>query len=439
MALKIENKIEQYGRERRFDSYFDNPGYAGNWYFKYTTLDTDGNDQTETGGTVERDKSKYPVGTIFFDSSPVTVYLTSTIENIVIDTTPPEFTADKSQYMVFRSDFKCDFTIKSDTPIDIAQLVIANGDTVLYKSLRKNTDITSSGYVKDIAIAKNNDTYRLTFTLDKEYIYDSAKDLYDTSILNEGQITVVVWDIAGNMAKYTTDRVWYYLDLDDNPFIKPLIIEFIDINPKDFILSPNVEGKVLVKVTNPNVGLRDIVPTVQLSDESVGFIDRATFTYDPGTGILLFYVTNIFSTGMLTVQAWISVDNPELYEKIKTETYAEASIGPFVIEEEGRKYKFWPYVPKYLDDEKYKDFVMFTQKFMNTCHNSLNTGNRISGLEKIARVGYFNDVDRIEYPLLDYLKDEFNFEITPNFVEYLHYMYNMPDAKSIKEENDADV
>ena len=150
-------------------------------------------------------------------------------------------------------------------------------------------------------------------------------------------------------------------------------------------------------------------------------------------------MTNIFSTGMLTVQAWISVDNPELYEKIKTETYAEASIGPFVIEEEGRKYKFWPYVPKYLDDEKYKDFVMFTQKFMNTCHNSLNTGNRISGLEKIARVGYFNDVDRIEYPLLDYLKDEFNFEITPNFVEYLHYMYNMPDAKSVKEENDADV
>ena len=64
---------------------------------------------------------------------------------------------------------------------------------------------------------------------------------------------------------------------------------------------------------------------------------------------------------------------------------------------------------------------------MNTCHTSLETGNRIGVLEKIARIGNFNDLDKIESPLVDYIHEEYNFEVTPNFDEFLYYMYYKPE------------
>jgi hypothetical protein len=70
---------------------------------------------------------------------------------------------------------------------------------------------------------------------------------------------------------------------------------------------------------------------------------------------------------------------------------------------------------------------MFTQDVLNTCHTSLETGNRIGVLEKIARIGNFNYIDKLETPLIDYYKNEYNYEVTPNLEDFLYYMYYKPE------------
>ena len=136
MSLEIKNNANIGEGTRKFNSSMDSY-HSDNWYFKYITQNTEGQDQTEAGGEVDTNKDNYPIGTIFFDSSPQSVYLSTTLKNVVIDNTPPEFINDNIQYMVLDSDYKCELTIKSDSPIDVGQLVISNGDIILYESLRK--------------------------------------------------------------------------------------------------------------------------------------------------------------------------------------------------------------------------------------------------------------------------------------------------------------
>lgn len=401
MALIVKNFAETKNNGRLFDSIEEDRLRKENWYFEYDAEHPDKN-------------------TIYFNSSPVAVNLSTSIKNIVIDSKPPVVVGSDIQYMVYESDYKCEITYNSDSPIDIGQLVIMNGDTKLFVTLRNPVaERITTQYIKNISIKKDGNTYKLRFTIDKSY---------DVDKLNADQITVYVWDTAANYAVFTTDRTWYYLKRNkNNDLITPLIIEFIDVIPKDMIIRDNVEGKTLVKITNPNVDLRSITPTVQLGDGSIGFLDVSTFTYDPVAGILLFYITHINKTGNVVVQAWISMDNSEIYQVIKNETYAENTLGPFIYADEGRKYKFGTYYPKYLDDENYSNFVMFTQDVLNTCHTSLETGNRIGVLEKIARIGNFNYIDKLETPLIDYYKNEYNYEVTPNLDDFLYYMYYKPE------------
>ena len=291
---------------------------------------------------------------------------------------------------------------------------IYNGKRFKYEGPRTKDSLLNFANRK-----KNGDIYKLKFTIDKSY---------DVNKLNAKQITVIVWDTSANYVKFTTDRHWYYLKRNgDNPYLTPLIIEFIDIDPQDMIVRDNVEGKTLVKVTNPNIDLREITPTIKLGDGSIGYLDASTFTYDQTTGVILFYVTHINKTGNVIVDAWINVDNTEIQQVIRDETFAEGVLGPFIYADDGRLYKFATYSPKFLSDEHYADFVKFTQDVLNTCHTSLDTGNRIGVLEKIARIGNFNDLDKIESPLIDYVHEEYNFEVTPNFDEYLYYMYYKPE------------
>ena len=242
-----------------------------------------------------------------------------------------------------------------------------------------------------------------------------------------------IWNIAGNSATYITSDSWKNVEgvIDD---LKPLIIEFIDINPKDRIISANVEGKVKVKVSNPNRDLWSIQPTVKLTDKSVGYIDESQMEYNPETGVLLFYVTHINSNGMLTVEAWIDVENSEIADYVKQKTYAKESLGPFMFADEGRKYKFNGYTPTYLNDELYKSFVQYVQDFLNTSQFSLNNGHYISTLEKIARINNFNDPIRIESPLLSEYTKQYNIEVNPVLDKYVYYLNHQTGDSEEEEE-----
>lgn len=438
MAFKITETIDKEGRSRRFSAIPYERNDIDYWEFHYITLNTNEppQDQTIYGGQVdnsgktESEGGKYPdphdgwpIGTIFFDSGSQVLYMTSSISNVIIDTEPPKFIGENVQYLVFDTNRTCEFTIESDTLIDVCQLIISCGNEVLYSCTRKN-GIIDNNYITNISYNKTGSKYTLSFVLDKEY---SA----ETLTLN--QLRIEVWDIAGNKAEYRTTKTWHNLK-EDPSTLKPLIIEFVEVMPEDKIISKNVEGKVLVKVTNPNDSLWPIPPTINLCEDSIGIIDVNSIKYydedgndielsdSPNKVVTYFYITNINEKGYIHVEAWIDVDNNDIKEYVKNQTYADASLGPFIFADEGRKYKFNTYTPTYLTDDLYKRFVKFTQDFLNTSQTSMSTGNYISTLEKIARINNFMDPFRVEPPLLQQYAEEFNIEVNQNLNEYMYYL-----------------
>ena len=426
MSFKKSETITKKGGYRRLDSVMEMQS-AGNWFFKYVTLKDGSTSEWTPGDLPNKNKNDYPppigevTGTIFLESSPGIIYMTSIIGDIIVDTKGPEFVSEDVQYVIINSDRKCSFTINSDTLIDVCQLRISCGDEVLYYCARNETEHIISESISKLSYNKTGNTYVLSFTLDKKYSVEA---------LNENQLKIEVWDIAANKAVYTTDGKWDNITFADDEKIQPLIIEFIDIYPTNMIVSKNTEGKVLVKVTNPNKFLWAYQPTVNLFNDSVGVIDESTLTHHEEPGTLVFYITHINKKGNINIEAWIDVDNNEIKEFVKNETYADATLGPFVFDDAGRKYKFDSYVPEYLTDETYKAFIKFTEDFLNTSQESLSTGNAISTLEKIARINNFNDPFRTETPLLSEYVKQFNIEVNPNLNEYVYFL---DAARTIKD------
>lgn len=426
MSFKKSETITKEGGYRKFDS-VEEMQSATNWFFKYITYNDGTTEEWIPGHLPNKNKNDYPpplgevTGTIFLDSSPGIIYMTSIIGDIIIDTKGPEFVSEDVQYVVIDSNRKCSFTINSDTLIDVCQLRITCGDEVLYECARNKTEHTISENISKLSYNKTGNNYVLSFTLDKSYSVDK---------LNKNQLKIEVWDIAANKAEYITDGKWDYITLDDDEKIQHLIIDFIDIYPENMIVSKNIEGKVLVRVTNPNKFLWAYQPTVNLFNDSIGVIDESTLTYHEDQGVLTFYITHINKKGNINVEAWIDVDNNEIKEFVKNATYADATLGPFIFADEGRKYKFNSYTPEYLTDEIYKAFVKFTEDFLNTSQESLSTGNAVSTLEKIARINNFNDPFRTETPLLSEYVKQFNIEVNPNLNEYVYFL---DAARTIKD------
>lgn len=419
MAFKRKDSVTQEGGFRRFNAIKDM--YTSDyWEFRYTTYNDGTHDPWTPGHLPNKDKNDYPPGTIFFDASSTLIYMSTSIADVIIDTTPPVFVSEDIQYTTFQQDHVCKLTIESDTLIDVCQLVIKNGDgddNVLYRCLRNpdNGEQTKSENISNISYIKSGNTYVLSFTI--------KKGIEET--LNTNQITVEVWDIAANKATYTTSGEWQNYKTPE--ILQHLIIEFVDVEPKDKIISKNVEGTVVVLVTNPNVELWEIQPTFHLTDSSIGVIDESSIreildTEGNHQGVWTFNITHIDKKGMIDLEAWIDVANSDIREAVKNQTYAEGILGPFIFADEGRKYKFNTYTPSYLNDDLYKAFVQFTQDFLNTSQESLSTGNSISTLEKIARINNFNDPFRTEPPFLTEYAKQFNISITPKLDEYMYYL-----------------
>jgi len=452
MAIKILNHVDIDNTVRFFDSIQEDLNRAENWRFEYTALNENKKDIMDYGGTYNTNKSDYPIGTIFFDSKPATAHFTSSIENVIFDTTPPEITATDFSSVIFSKysitpDFKGKIIINSDTLLDLCQFKIllqrkvkstVNGETVytddgdatelinIKRFSDENPDepyIYIDDKIKNLEVARNVDTYTITFDLDGESFKDTISSL-----------KVQFYDICGNFTDLTETPVyeWRVIDTElTESNVQHLIIEFVEVYPENRVLNNHIVGYTKVKVYNPNKDLWPYIPHVELAQGSIGVIDTRTLTYDQSTGTLTFIIRNINKRGNVIVDAWIdfSTINPEIAPLLKALTFAEAMLKDFIIQDEGRLYKFKPYIPKYMTDDKYGAFVLFTELFLNTSQESLNNGNAISTLEKIARINNFNDIDRIENPLIQYFKNQFNFEVSPSFNNLLEYLNNKNDIK----------
>lgn len=421
MALTFNSSIGVFTNWHTFD---------GSWNFEYTQ-------QYNTDGSPVTDKSKYPAGTIFFDSDVSSFFLSSSVKNVYIDKVPVVITSSNIQYTSINSTIKtedeqgkpvtitgvhrCTIVFESKTPIDPGNLSITlgtgTGATILYDVNRKRGTIESNSTIKDISISRNSDIYTLTF-----YVSVDGNTLTD-AVLTEKQIYVTVWNIAANTVTFNTKFAWKtIINENDIGDVTPLIITFTDPVPENRIVYPPNEGSIKVIVQNPNSELFDITPTVILEDDSIGVIDD--YRYDSTTGTATFYVRPINESGYVVVSAWLSVDNSEIDGALKAKTFATAMDGEWIGATEGRLIRFKQNVPKYLKNDNYASFVQATEDFFNTVYTSMTNGKHISILEKFARINNFDDIKAMEAPLIDLYRKQYGINVQPNNDDLNFYLRN---------------
>lgn len=329
------------------------------------------------------------------------------------------------------------------TDVDI---IVNNPDKILYYYDRSLEKIIQKPYLEKVEFCgTSKGNYKVEFSLNESWgiINKDTKEPEDieyiTDVLNppgskqpytvykdgepielekytKSDFTLVVWDLAGNYSIYHFTRPFNTLALDDLNKLVPVNILFTHIEPSNYFLEDGVEGKIVTKVQDPNYVLWEYENVAKLLETSIGVIDKGSYeagdnrTHNPLDGIREFIITHLTESGNVEVEAWVETGFTEIDELIKERTYNTAICGPWVYGEEGRKYHITPYIPKYLHGTEFADFMEFFQLYINTMYKGLDSNRNISGLEKIARIGNFNDIARLEDALVYHYAKEFGNE-----------------------------
>lgn len=236
----------------------------------------------------------------------------------------------------------------------------------------------------------------------------------------EAKLNLIVWDLAGNYSIYKIKSPFNTLSLKDLNDLVPVNILFTDIEPDNYFLEDGVEGKIITKVYDPNDVLWEYENVAKLIEGSIGVIDKGSYEagdnrkHSPLDGVREFIITHLTESGNVEVEAWVETGFPEIDALIKERTYNTAICGPWIYGDEGRKYHITPYVPKYLHGTEFADFMEFFQLYINTMYQGMETKRNISGLEKIARIGNFNDISRLENSLIYHYANQFGNEFDFN-------------------------
>lgn len=389
------------------------------------------------------------------------IRITNTVQNVTIDPIPPAFISDYgTEYLALECNFEDsvkkgkknlyytnslrDIVVefKDEVGLDYRQIALIKGDNIpdwgnfsaydenfiptdhniIYYFDRNLAQPAKQEYVNNIKFnATKLGQYQVKFTLHEKWAtkdntgYNEIGNILD--ILNKNDksdISLIVWDIAGNYSVYKFQRAFKTLAIDDLNKLVPVVINFVDIEPNNYFLEDGVEGKIITTVQDPNEVLWEYENLFGLTEESIGIIDKnaieSNLDHNPLDGLSKFIITSLKESGNVEVEAWVETGFPEIDELIKERTYNTAICGPWVYGDEGRKYKLTPYVPKYLHGTEFADFMEFFQLYINTMYKGLDNNRNISGLEKIARIGNFNDIARLEDSLVYHYAKEFGNE-----------------------------
>lgn len=408
--------------------------------FEYE-VDPDGNGEGPDAYTAEWD-SKNPNNKTRYlrPGHNKFISITNTVKNVTIDPIPPAFVSDYgTEYLSLACDYdgitknnktyssatrKLAIEFKDDVGLDYKQVAVFKGDidfdpnalpseeeTIYYYDRSKDEAIRKD-YVSSIRFnATKAGQYQLVVELFEKWKGEETRDIKEE--LNGG-LTFVVFDLAGNYSVYKLKRQFKTLEIDDLNKLNRVIITFVDIEPNNYFLEDGVEGKIVTHVQDPNTILWEYENVFGLTEQSIGAIDKnaieSNLEHNPLDGLSKFIITSLKDSGIVEVEAWVETGFPEIDELIKERTYNTAICGPWVYGDEGRKYHITPYVPKYLHGTEFADFMEFFQLYINTMYKGLDNNRYISGLEKIARIGNFNDISRLEDALVYHYATEFGNE-----------------------------
>lgn len=409
------------------------------------------------------------------------IRLTSTVQNVTIDPIPPAFVSDYgTEYLALECDYE-DSVLKSDgnyytkalrdiviefkdeVGLDFRQIAlvktkkdgvdyvpdwghfsaydadfIPTDTNIIYYFDRTLPQPVKQLYVDNVKFnATKAGQYKVKFSLNEKWATKNGSDYNEKGNIleelnngDEANISLIVWDLAGNYSIYKFKKVFKTLAIDDLNKLERVIISFIDIEPDEYFLEDGVEGRITTTVQDPNVILWEYENVFGLTKQSIGVIDENTIDnnidHNPPDGLSTFIITHLTESGIVEVEAWVQTGFDEIDEYIKERTYNTAICGPWIYGDEGRKYHITPYVPKYLHGTDFADFIEYFQLYINTMYKGLENNRHISGLEKIARIGNFNDISRLENSLVYHYANEFGneFDFDVEKLQNLNFVQN---------------
>ena len=377
------------------------------------------------------------------------IHITNTVKNVTISLIPPVFVSDYGTeylsldceidgsiidgitYSTATRDIAVEFM--DEIGLDNKQIAIFKGnidfdpdnipaddDIIYYYDRTLDKPRNPKNYVRNIEFkATKSGQYKIIIHLYEKWGTKTGDEFTDVheikDIINDaGGITIVVFDLSGNYSQYKLIRPFKTLAIDDLNKLVPVIIKFVEIEPSNFYLEDGIEGKVITQVQDPNRILWEYENVFDLIETSIGVIDPNAIDnnleHNPLDGLSQFIVTSLNDSGNVEVEAWVQTGFDEIDELIKERTYNTAICGPWIYGDEGRKYNIVSYVPKYLQDTEFADFIEFFQLYINTLYKGMENNRHISVLEKIARIANFNDISRIEDSLVYLYGKEFGNE-----------------------------
>lgn len=457
--MKVEVFKLYSDNDKTFDSI--NPSYI-KWLFD--SKNTRDIPPVHLNDELERPQSE---DTIYFDGKISEYDLKSTLKNVVLKYDKPTLMSDKSKYTNFYEQensndviFPMEFYVYDQLGLDTDIIEIGlnydestNAGEILYKLKRNFTEDLPIGTVEEVNVGKytklDEEEFKVeNFSIEKEQLtktlhrinFDIVLSNTDNGALFEvdndielGKYTeykeleklyIKVWDLAGNELIIFGEKPLIPITSTQMSFVEKLqklIISFYGTYPKNLFLENDVIGNTTILVENQNGLLcykygMDIV--LRLENDSLGYLVENTKRYDTTDGFiqnieelnLTQYVDGIDAVGFVKANAWLysSIFNNELNGFIKSHTFERGLLGSFIKEciDNTRKINVEPFLPDFTRGSVFFDFCKFLETFLNTEYTPLEKNCRVGLLEKIKRIGDFNDIHNIEFPAIKYYAED---------------------------------
>ena len=284
--------------------------------------------------------------------------------------------------------------------------------------------------INDILTAKSYYNYKLTLS-GHNYFDDDINSTdeeitnFETALTNGIEAEIIdAWnnasgikfkffDIAGNITYYVMPKIHITtVTIDTIKNINKLLISFKDIYPEDLDLSNGKIGKATIVAKNLNKDLLNGVIRIGLLPDSRGsLLDFSYNSYLENENGFLNYATidvdNIIDAGYVKAYAYIDLnlkgELSYINDLVYRLTYNTGDLGAFITEclDNKRKINIKTFLPSYLEDSEFANFVDLTEKYLNQMFSPIDSYCSISVLEKVSRISNFNNIDKIEKPLFD--------------------------------------
>lgn len=399
--------------------------------------------------------------TIYFDTEPSKLILSSELSNVVLDYQAPEavlqyLTGTFTAFKTGSTDkWHVEVVFKDDSGIDSgAYRVYVQGSTDnLLLSSRKSsigpeyspTVIDNSNHAISLRFEKSpvlKNMYRMIIDVDPSQLPSGVikQCNEEISYLN---LAVDIYDIAGNILQFNFPDTFILFGRDQKSIVEDLSklrISFIDTYPLNMLIGTDEIGNTTVSVDNKNISLAKLGLGVKIgiASDSVGYLvpnsKEAEFydaDIDQTSLTTIQRVDGIDSTGYVHVFAYIdATDDPvscnltgeeikmtldkNFGQLVKNATYAEGFLGKFITECEDNNRKIYvdPFVPGIIKNEEIFGLCKMFERYLNTIYTKMSGDCRIGILEKTHRISDFKDIDVVEPELIGYYAREHGSEFT---------------------------